>query len=193
MEQKSIKGTQTEQNLLKAFAGESQARSRYTFFASVAKNEGYEQIAGVFLETAEQEKEHAKRFFKFLEGGMLEITATYPAGIIGTTAQNLLAAAEGELEEWDVLYKAFAEVAKEEGFPQIATAFRMIARVEAEHEARYRKLLANIEKDEVFKKDEEIEWQCRNCGYVHKGKNAPNACPACEHPQSYFEPKKTNY
>jgi rubrerythrin len=193
MEQKSIKGTKTEQNLLKAFAGESQARTRYTFFASQAKKEGYEQIAGVFLETAEQEKEHAKRFFKFLEGGMLEITATYPAGIIGTTAQNLLEAAEGELEEWDVLYREFAEVAKEEGFSKISTAFRMIARVEAEHEARYRKLLANIEADEVFNKDEEIEWQCRNCGFVHKGKNAPNVCPACEHPQSYFEPKKTNY
>ncbi|GHS92473.1 rubrerythrin [Bacteroidia bacterium] len=193
MEQKSIKGTKTEQNLLKSFAGESQARTRYTFFASQAKKEGYEQIAGVFLETADQEKEHAKRFFKFLEGGMLEITATYPAGIIGTTAQNLLAAADGEQEEWDVLYKEFAEVAKEEGFPQIATAFRMIARVEAEHEARYRKLLANIESGEVFKKEEEIEWQCRNCGFVHKGKNAPNVCPACEHPQSYFEPKKTNY
>ncbi len=193
MEQKSIKGTKTEQNLLKAFAGESQARTRYTFFASKAKEEGYEQIAGVFLETADQEKEHAKRFFKFLEGGMLEITATYPAGIIGTTSQNLLAAAEGELEEWDVLYKEFAEVAKEEGFPQVATAFRMIARVEAEHEVRYRKLLANIETGEVFKKEEEIEWQCRNCGFVHKGKNAPNMCPACDHPQSYFEPKKTNY
>jgi rubrerythrin len=193
MEQKSVKGTRTEQNLLKAFAGESQARSRYTFFASVAKKEGYEQIAGVFLETAEQEKEHAKRFFKFLEGGMVEITATYPAGIIGTTPQNLLAAAEGEKEEWDILYKEFEQVAKEEGFPQIATAFRMIARVEAEHEARYRKLLANILEDKVFKKEEEIEWQCRNCGFVHKGKNAPNMCPACEHPQSYFEPKKTNY
>ncbi len=193
MEKKSLKGTKTEQNLLKAFAGESQARSRYTYFASVAQKEGYEQIAAVFMETAEQEKEHAKRFFKFLEGGMVEITATYPAGIIGTTAQNLLAAAEGEKEEWDVLYKEFADIAKEEGFVQVATAFRMIARVEAEHEARYRKLLANIEKNEVFSKEEEIEWQCRNCGFVHNGKNAPNVCPACEHPQSYFEPKKTNY
>ncbi len=193
MEQKSIKGTRTEQNLLKAFAGESQARNRYTYFASVAKKEGYEQIAGVFLETAEQEREHAKRFFKFLEGGMVEITATYPAGIIGTTAQNLLAAADGEKEEWDILYKEFEQVAKEEGFPQIATAFRMIARVEAEHEARYRKLLANVVENKVFSKEEEIEWQCRNCGFVHKGKNAPNTCPACEHPQSYFEPKKTNY
>lgn len=193
MEQKSIKGTRTEQNLLKAFAGESQARTRYTFFASVAKKEGYEQIAGVFMETAEQEKEHAKRFFKFLEGGMLEITASYPAGIIGTTAQNLLAAAEGEKEEWDILYRDFEKVATEEGFPQIATAFRMIARVESEHETRYRKLLANLIDGVVFNKEEEIEWQCRNCGFVHKGKNAPKVCPACEHPQAFFEPKKTNY
>jgi len=193
MEQKSIKGTKTEQNLLKAFAGESQARNRYTYFASVAKNEGYEQISGVFLETAEQEKEHAKRFFKFLEGGMVEITASYPAGIIGTTPENLLAAAEGENEEWTIIYKAFADVAAEDGFPQIATAFRMIAHVEAEHEARYRKLLANIQDGSVFKKEEEIEWQCRNCGYVHKGKSAPDSCPACLHPQAYFEPKKTNY
>ena len=193
METKSIKGTKTEQNLLKAFAGESQARSRYTFYASVAKKEGYEQIAGVFLETAEQEKEHAKRFFKFLEGGMLEITASYPAGIIGTTAQNLLEAAEGELEEWDVLYKEFEQVAREEGFPQIATAFKMIATVEVQHEIRYRKLLANLLDGSIFKKEEEIEWQCRNCGYVHKGKSAPNTCPACIHPQSFFEPMKHNY
>jgi len=193
MEQKSIKGTKTEQNLLKAFAGESQARNRYTYFASVAKNEGYEQISGVFLETAEQEKEHAKRFFKFLEGGMVEITASYPAGIIGTTPENLLAAANGENEEWTILYKAFADVAGEEGFPQIATAFRMIAHVEAEHEAHYRKLLANIQDGSVFKKEEAIEWQCRNCGYVHKGKSAPDSCPACLHPQAFFEPKKTNY
>ncbi len=191
--EKSLKGTRTEQNLLKAFAGESQARSRYTYFASVAKKEGYEQIAGVFLETAEQEKEHAKRFFKFLEGGMVEITATYPAGIIGTTAQNLLAAAEGELEEWDILYKGFAEVAQEEGFPRVATAFKMIAKVEAEHEARYRKLLARLVEEKFFERDEEIEWQCRNCGYVHKGKKALENCPACEHPKAYFEPKKTNY
>ncbi|MDR0427660.1 MAG: rubrerythrin family protein, partial [Dysgonamonadaceae bacterium] len=179
METKSIKGTKTEQNLLKAFAGESQARTRYTYFASVAKKEGYEQIAGVFMETAEQEKEHAKRFFKFLEGGMLEITASYPAGIIGTTEQNLLAAAEGELEEWEILYKEFEQVAREEGFPQIAAAFKMIASVEVQHEIRYRKLLANLVNGTVFKKDEEIEWQCRNCGYVHKGKSAPNTCPAC--------------
>jgi rubrerythrin len=188
-----LKGSKTEKNLMEAFAGESMARNKYTYYASAAKKEGYEQIAGVFLETAEQEKEHAKRFFKFLEGGMVEITATYPAGIIGTTPQNLLAAAEGEHEEWDILYKEFGNVAHEEGFPQIATAFHMIARVEAEHEARYRKLLANIVDGSIFKKEEEIEWQCRNCGYVHTGKGAPNACPACLHPQAYFEPKKTNY
>ena len=193
MEQKSIKGTKTEQNLLKAFAGESQARNRYTFFAGIAKKEGYEQIAGVFLETAEQEKEHAKRFFKFLEGGLVEITATFPAGIIGTTTQNLLAAAEGEQEEWEIVYKEFADIAQEEGFLQVANVFRMIAYVEAEHEARYRKLLANILDGSIFKREEEIEWQCRNCGYVHKGESTPDKCPACEHPQAYFEPKKTNY
>ena len=193
MSEKSIKGTKTEQNLLKAFAGESQARSRYTFFASVAKKEGYEQIAAVFLETAEQEKEHAKRFFKFLEGGMVEITASYPAGIIATTAENLLAAADGENEEWDILYPEFAEIAKEEGFPAIAVAFKMIAKVEVQHEIRYRKLLANIEDGTVFKKSEEIEWQCRNCGYVHTGEGAPQTCPACLHPQAYFEPMKHNY
>lgn len=191
--EKSIKGTQTEQNLLKSFAGESQARSRYTFFASTAKKEGYEQIAAIFMETAEQEKEHAKRFFKFLEGGMVEITATYPAGMIGTTAENLAAAAAGENEEWVELYPHFADVAEEEGFPAIAVAFRMIAKVEAEHEARYRKLLANVEENKVFEKDEEVEWQCRNCGYVHKGKSAPKTCPACVHPQAYFEVKKNNY
>ena len=169
----SIKGTKTEQNLLKSFAGESQARSRYTFFASVAKKEGFEQIAGVFMETAEQEKEHAKRFFKFLEGGMVEITASYPAGVIGTTAENLKAAAEGENEEWADLYPEFAKIADEEGFPQIANTFRQVAKVEAEHEARYRTLLARVEAGKVFERDEEIEWQCRNCGYVLKGKKAP--------------------
>ena len=191
--EKSIKGTRTEQNLLKSFAGESQARSRYTFFASVAKKEGFEQIAGVFMETAEQEKEHAKRFFKFLEGGMVEITASYPAGVIGTTAENLKAAADGENEEWADLYPEFAQIAQEEGFPQIANTFRQIAKVEAEHEARYRKLLERVETGKVFERDEEIEWQCRNCGYVLKGKKAPMKCPACEHPQAYFEPKKNNY
>lgn len=190
---KSIKGTKTEQNLLKSFAGESQARSRYTFFSSVAKKEGFEQIAGVFMETAEQEKEHAKRFFKFLEGGMVEITASYPAGKIGTTAENLAAAAAGENEEWAELYPEFARVAEEEGFPAIAAVYRFIATVEAEHEKRYRQLLARVEAEKVFDRDEEIVWQCRNCGYVHKGKSAPASCPACAHPQAYFEPKKENY
>lgn len=189
---KSVKGTKTEQNLLKAFAGESQARSRYTFFASVAKKEGYEQIAGVFLETAEQEKEHAKRFFKFLEGGDATITASYPAGRIGTTPENLLAAAQGEKEEWDVLYRQFGDEAEEEGFREIAHAFRMISKVEAQHEARYRKLLERLEAG-FFERDEEIEWQCRNCGYVHRGKSAPAKCPACEHARAYFEPKRNNY
>ena len=173
--EKSIKGTRTEQNLLKSFAGESQARSRYTFFASVAKKEGYEQIAGVFMETAEQEKEHAKKFF------------------IGTTAENLKAAAEGENEEWADLYPEFARIADEEGFKAIAVTFRMVAKVEAEHEARYRKLLERVEAGKFFEEDEEIEWQCRNCGYVHKGKKAPEKCPACAHPQAYFERKKNNY
>ena len=191
--EKSIKGTRTEQNLLKSFAGESQARNRYTFFASVAKKEGYEQIAGVFTETAEQEKEHAKRFFKFLEGGMVEITAAYPAGVIGTTAENLAAAAAGENEEWVDLYPAFADIADEEGFKEIAVVFRMVAKVEAEHERRYRKLLANVEANKVFEKDEAILWQCRNCGFVFEGKKAPMKCPACAHPQAYFEPKKQNY
>ena len=191
--EKSIKGSKTEQNLLKAFAGESQARSRYVYFASQARKEGFQQIAAVFEETAEQEKEHAKRFFKFLEGGMVEITATYPAGIIGTTAENLAAAAAGENEEWAELYPHFAEVAKEEGFPQIAAAFKMIAKVEAEHEARYLKLLARVEEERVFEREEEIEWQCRNCGYVHKGKKAPESCPACVHPKEFFEPKRDNY
>lgn len=191
--EKSIKGTETEKNLLKSFAGESQARSRYTFFASVAKKEGFEQIAGVFAETAEQEKEHAERFFKFLEGGMLEITASYPAGSIGTTTENLAAAAAGENEEWTELYPEFARIAEEEGFKAIAVAYRQIAKVEAEHEARYRKLLANVNEGKVFEKDEEIMWQCRNCGWVFKGKKAPKTCPACEHAQSYFEPMKQNY
>ena len=190
---KSIKGTMTEQNLLKAFAGESQARNRYTFFASVAKKEGYEQIAGVFMETAEQEKEHAKRFFEYLEGGPLTITASYPAGIIGTTTENLLAAAEGEHEEWDVLYAEFGDVAEKEGFPEIANTFRQIAKVEAEHEKRYLKLLSRITDGNFFVRDNEIWWQCRNCGYVIKAKEAPLKCPACAHPQSYFEPKKENY
>lgn len=191
--EKSIKGTRTEQNLLKAFAGESQARSRYVFFASKAKKEGYEQIAGVFAETAEQEKEHAKRFFKYLEGGDATITASYPAGRIGSTPENLLAAAQGEHEEWDVLYSSFAETAEQEGFADIANTFRQIAKVEAEHESRYLKLLSRITDGNFFVRDNEIWWQCRNCGYVCKAKEAPLKCPACNHPQAYFEPKKENY
>ena len=190
---KSLKGTQTEQNLLKAFAGESQARTRYSFFASVAKKEGYEQIAAVFMETAEQEKEHAKRFFKFLEGGDVTITATYPAGKIGTTTENLLAAAMGENEEWDVLYPEFAKIADEEGFPAVAAAFRAISTVEAEHEKRYLKLLSRITDGDFFRRDGKIWWQCRNCGFIIEAEEAPKACPACLHPQSYFEPKKENY
>ena len=189
----SIKGTLTEQNLLKAFAGESQARSRYTFFASQAKKEGYEQIAAIFMETAEQEKEHAKRFFKFLEGGMVEITAAYPAGIIGDTAANLEAAAAGENEEWEVLYPQFAAIADEEGFPAVAAAFRNIAKVEAYHEKRYRSLYARVADGEVFLRKDDITWQCRNCGFIYTGKEAPKACPACLHPQAYFEPLKDNF
>lgn len=191
---KSVKGTATEQNLLKSFAGESQARNRYTFFASVAKKEGYEQISGVFMETAEQEKEHAKKFFKYLEGGDVTITASYPAGIISTTAENLKAAAAGEHEEWDILYADFAKVADEEGFPEIAETFRQVAKVEAEHERRYLKLLSRIEAGNFFVREEPTTWQCRNCGYVLEGTTeAPEKCPACAHPQAYFEPKKENY
>lgn len=190
---KSVKGTATEQNLLKAFAGESQARNRYTYYASVAKKEGYEQISAIFMETAEQEKEHAKKFFKYLEGGMVEITASYPAGIISTTLDNLCEAAAGENEEWTLLYPAFAEVAQAEGFDDIARSFREITKVEYEHEKRYLALCARIEAGEVFKRDEPIEWQCRNCGYVHTGEEAPDLCPACQHPQAYFEAKKSNY
>lgn len=190
---KSIRGTQTEKCLLTSFAGESQARTRYTFFASQAKKEGYEQIAAIFLETADQEKEHAKRMFKYLEGGMVEITASYPAGIIGSTAENLIAAAAGEHEEWAVEYPKFAEIAESEGFKEIAVMYRMIAQVEAMHEARYKALLSRIENDEVFSREEAIEWQCRNCGYVINAKKAPKTCPACLHPQAYFEPKKWNF
>lgn len=189
---KSIKGTQTELNLLKSFSGESQARNRYTFFASVAKKEGYEQIAAIFAETADQEKEHAERFFKFLEGGIVEITASFPAGVIGTTADNLIAAAAGEYEEWAELYPHFAKVAREEGFDHIALVWENIAKVEAVHEARYKTLLGRIETDSVFKREEPIEWQCRNCGFVFKGKNVPEKCPACDHPRAYFEPRKNN-
>ena len=190
---KSIKGTQTEKNLLTSFAGESQARMRYTYFASVAKKEGYEQIAAIFTETADQEKEHAKRMFKWLEGGMVEITASYPAGVIGTTAENLKAAAAGENEEWTADYPHFADVADEEGFPAIATMYRNIAIAEKAHEERYLAFLKNIETESVFKKEEKTVWQCRNCGFVHEGDEAPKACPACLHPQAYFEVKKNNY
>ena len=190
---KSIKGTLTEKNLLKSFAGESQARNRYTFFASVAKKEGFEQISGVFMETAEQEKEHAKRFFKYLEGGDVEITATYPAGKIGTTAENLVAAAAGEHEEWDLLYAEFAKVADEEGFPELAAKFRMVAAIEKHHEERYRALLKNVETDQVFAKSEVKVWECRNCGHIVVGTNAPEVCPTCAHPQSYFEVHAENY
>lgn len=191
--EKSIKGTQTEQNLLKAFAGESQARNRYEFFAKVAQKEGYEQIAAIFQETADQERQHAKRFFEFLEGGMTEITASYPAGKIGTTLENLQAAADGEHEEWTDLYPHFAEVAKQEGFTQVAVAFTLIAKVEAEHEKRYRKLRSNIENEEVFRKKQKTRWKCRKCGYIHEGEKALENCPACLHPKAYFEEASENY
>ena len=184
---KSMKGTQTEKNLLAAFAGESQARNRYTFFASKAKKEGYEQIAAIFQETADNEKEHAEVFFKHLQGGEVEITAGYPAGVIGTTAENLHEAAEGEKMEWGTLYPDFAETAEKEGFPMVAHSFKKIAEVEARHEKRYRKLLENVNKKQVFKKDKIVKWKCRNCGYIHEGKDAPDVCPACQHPQSYYE------
>ena len=193
MSTKSIKGTRTEQNLLKSFAGESQARNRYTYFASVAKDEGYRQIEAIFQETADQEKEHAKRFFKFLEGGDLEITASYPAGVIGTTAENLKAAADGEHCEAEELYPEFAKVAEEEGFKEIATAYHNIIKAEKEHERRYLKLLERVESGKFFERDEEIYWQCRNCGFVVKAKKAPAKCPACDHPQEHFEPMRDNY
>jgi len=189
----SIKGTRTEQNLLKSFAGESQAKNRYEFFAKIAKKEGYEQIAEFFNETAMQEQQHAKTFFKFLEGGMVEITAAYPAGVIGTTAENLKAAADGENEEWIDLYPEFAKIAEEEGFKKIATAYKLIAKIEAEHEARYRKLLANIETGKVFEREEKVKWVCRKCGHVHESNKALKNCPVCGHPEAYFEIEKTNY
>jgi len=188
-----LKGSKTEKNLLKSFAGESQARTRYTFFASAAKKEGYEQISAIFTETADNEKEHAELFFKFLEGGMTEITASYPAGVIGTTAENLKEAAEGEKLEWGTLYPDFAEVAEKEGFPEIAHTFRMVAQVEEQHELRYRKLLANVKQGKVFKKDKVIKWKCRNCGHVYAGSEAPEKCPVCDHARSYFEVWCENY
>lgn len=188
-----LKGSQTEKNILAAFAGESQARTRYTFFASAAKKEGYEQISAIFMETAENEKEHAKLFFKLLPGGEAEITATYPSGKIGTTAENLKASADGEQHEWGSLYPKAAETAEKEGFPQVAATFREIAKVEADHEQRYRKLLAKVESGTVFKRNESVRWKCRNCGYVHSDSKAPDLCPVCSHPVAYFELWSDNY
>ena len=188
-----FKGSETEKNLLKSFAGESQARNRYTYFASVAKKEGFEQISAIFLETAENEKEHAKIFFNYLEGGPLEITATYPAGKTSTTEENLLAAAEGEKAEWGKIYPEFEKIAKKEGFEEVAKSFKEIAEVEEKHEKRYRKLLENVKTGKVFKKDKIVKWKCLNCGYVHEGKDAPDTCPACKHPQAYYEIMVENY
>lgn len=183
----ALKGTQTEKNLLTAFSGESQARNRYTYFASAAKKEGYVQISDIFTETANQEKEHAKRLFKFLEGGELEITAAFPAGVIGTTLENLKAAAEGESYEWNEMYPGFAATAKKEGFDAIAAVFEAIAVAEKQHDKRYKDLAANIEAGKVFKKDAPTTWRCRNCGYLHEGTEAPEMCPACAHEQAHFE------
>ncbi|MFA7329366.1 MAG: rubrerythrin family protein [Candidatus Ratteibacteria bacterium] len=189
----SLKGTETEKNLLKAFAGESQARNRYTYFAGVARKEGYEQIANTFIETANNEKEHAKIFFKHLEGGEVEITATYPAGIIKDTKTNLEAAAAGEKMEWTVLYADFGKIAGDEGFPEVARSFAEISKVEKFHEARYRKLINNIGKGEVFQKPAPVKWHCSNCGYVFEGAHAPQECPACKHPQAYYELLAENF
>ncbi|HAM37954.1 MAG: rubrerythrin [Elusimicrobia bacterium RIFOXYC2_FULL_34_12] len=189
----NLKGSETEKNLLKAFAGESQARNRYTFFASAAKKEGFEQISAIFLETAENEKEHAKVFFKYLQGGDLEISASYPAGIIKTTKENLIHAADGENLEWTTLYSNFSEVAQKEGFTNIAESFKQIAKVEKFHENRYRDLAKQIENNSVFKKDRVVKWHCRNCGYIFEGKEAPKECPACKHPQGYYEVLSENY
>ena len=183
----SLKGTKTEKNLLTAFAGESQARNRYTYFASKARKEGFVQIADIFTETADQEKEHAKRFFKFLEGGDLEIQAAFPAGVIGSTAENLKAAAAGENHEWSEMYPEFAKIAREEGFGTLAAVFEAVAVAEKQHDKRYQELLANIESGKVFKKDAPVTWRCRNCGYLHQGIEAPKTCPACDHPQAHFE------
>ncbi|MDP2928421.1 MAG: rubrerythrin family protein [Candidatus Omnitrophota bacterium] len=190
---KSIKGTKTEQNLLKSFSGESQARNRYTYFASAARKEGFEQIANIFTETAENEKEHAKVFFKHLEGGDVEITAVYPAGVIKDTKTNLEEAAAGENMEWTILYQDFAKTAKDEGFPEVARSFEQIAKVEKFHESRYRKLINNIANQEVFKKKSVVKWHCINCGYVIEGVEAPKECPVCKHPQAYYEVLAGNY
>ena len=183
----SVKGTRTEKNLLAAFAGESQARNRYTYFASKAKKEGFVQIADIFEETANQEKEHAKRFFKFLEGGDVEVQAAFPAGVTGSTADNLKAAASGEHYEWESMYPEFAHIAREEGLEEIAKVFEAVSVAEKQHEERYLDLLANIEAGTVFKKKEKVVWRCRNCGYLHEGDTAPDVCPACAHPQAHFE------
>jgi rubrerythrin len=183
----ALKGTQTEKNLLTAFSGESQARNRYTYFASAAKKEGYVQISDIFTETANQEKEHAKRLFKFLEGGAVEITAAFPAGVIGTTLENLKAAAEGEAYEWTEMYPEFATTARKEGFDAIAAVFEAIAVAEKQHDKRYKDLAANIETGKVFKKEAPVTWRCRNCGYLHEGAEAPELCPACAHEQAHFE------
>ena len=182
-----LKGSQTEKNLLTAFAGESQARNRYTYFASKAKKEGFVQISSIFEETAAQEKEHGERFFSFLEGGDVEIVAAFPAGVVGTTAENLRGAADGEHHEWTDMYPAFAAVARDEGFEAIAQVFEAISVAEKQHEKRYRDLMGNVEAGSVFSKDEPTTWRCRNCGYVHEGEQAPQMCPACAHPQAYFE------
>ncbi len=189
----TLKGTRTEQNLLKAFAGESQAKMRYEYFAKQAKKEGLEQIAAIFEETAINERAHAKRFFKFLEGGMVEITAAYPAGVIGTTLENLKASAEGENEEWTELYPEFARIAEEEGFKEVSTAFKSIAKIEKAHEERYTKLYNNLEEGKVFVKEDKVIWKCRNCGFLHEAAKAPQTCPACLHPQSYFEIEAMNF
>lgn len=189
----NLKGTETEKNLMKAFAGESQARNRYTYFASAAKKEGLVQISNIFLETANQEKEHAERFFKFLEGGEVEITASFPAGTIGSTAENLEAAAGGEHEEWSELYPAFAKTARDEGFTTIATVFDKISIAEKHHEKRYRDLLETLRSGTVFEKDNYVIWQCLNCGFIHEAQKAPNVCPACAHPQAYFSVLEENY
>ncbi|OQY40745.1 MAG: rubrerythrin family protein [Fusobacteriia bacterium 4572_74] len=189
----TIKGTETEKNLLKSFAGESQATNRYKLFAKQAKKEGYEQISAIFTETADNEIEHAKRFFRFLEGGDIEITATYPTNQVGTTKENLKNAAAGENEEWVELYPYFADIAEKEGFPEIASAYRNISTVEKEHEARYLKLMANLEDNSIFEKKSVVRWKCRNCGFVHEGEKALEICPACLHPKSYFEVKENNY
>ena len=188
-----LKGSETEKNLLKAFAGESQARNRYTYFASIAKQEGYEQISAIFKETAQNEKEHAEVFFKCLQGGDTEITAEYPAGKISNTEENLLAAAEGEKMEWGTLYPDFEKIARKEGFEEIAKSFKEIAEVEEQHEKRYRKLLNNLEKNQVFSKPTKTKWKCRNCGYIHEGTEAPDKCPACNHDRAYYEILAENY